>query len=382
MVVSAQTTLGGSYSRALARITAIEAIPFAVPYRRPAQFASGTVTSADNVLVRVYSDAGLVGQAEAQPRPYTYGETQASIVHTVHGPLAELLHGVDPLRTEQVAERCGRITGNQVARGAVDLAVWDLVGQLLDRPCHILLGGFADDVEVGHMLSFGEPEEMAEEALAMHERLGVSTFKVKVGRTPRLDVAATAAIRGALPAADLYVDANRGWSFQDALDAGDELIDLGVRAIEEPISIEDRAGRRRLAERWTVPLVGDESCISLAHVDRTIEEGAVRLVSVKTARTGFTESRRILDLCVARSIPVVVGSQYEGALGATATVSFAAAFAATAGQPAEVTNFLDLSDDLIMSPPQIADGRATVPDGAGLGVEVDEERLAHYRVDG
>jgi L-Ala-D/L-Glu epimerase len=382
MVVSAQTTLSGSFPRALARITGVEAIPFAVPYRRPAQFASGTVTSADNVLVRVYCDAGLIGQAEAQPRPYTYGETQASIVHAVRGPLAELLCGLDPLRTEQVAERCGRITGNQVARGAVDLAVWDLVGQLLDRPCHTLLGGFADDVEVAHMLSFGEPEEMAEEALAMHERLGVSTFKVKVGRTPRLDVAATAAIRSALPAADLYVDANRGWSFQEALDAGDQLIDLGVRAIEEPISIEDRAGRRRLAERWTVPLGGDESCISLAHVDRALEEGAVRLVSVKTARTGFTESRRILDLCVARSIPVVVGSQYEGALGATATVSFAAAFAATAGQPAEVTNFLDLSDDLIVSPPQIADGRATVPDGAGLGVEVDEERLVRYRVDG
>ncbi len=182
--------------------------------------------------------------------------------------------------------------------------------------------------------------------------------------------------------AGLYVDANRGWSFPDALHAGDELIELGVRAIEEPIAVEDRAGRRRLAERWTVPLVGDESCISLAHVDRTLEEGAVGMVSVKAARTGFTESRRILDLCVARSIPVVVGSQYEGALGATATVSFAAAFAATAGQPAEVTNFLDLADDLVVSGPAIAGGRATVGVGPGLGVEVDEERLAHYRVDG
>jgi L-alanine-DL-glutamate epimerase-like enolase superfamily enzyme len=368
--------------RADVRITALEAIPFAVPYRKPAGFASGTVTTADNVLVRVHTDAGLVGQAEAQPRPYTYGETQASIVHTVRATLEELLVGVNPLDTEIVAERCGRIAGNQVARGAVDLAVWDLVGQILERPCHTLLGGFASDVAAAHMVSFGAPAEMAEEAMAVHERLGVATFKVKVGREPEVDVAATRAIRDALPDADLYVDANRGWSYEDALRAGEELIALGVRAIEEPISVDDRAGRRRLAERWAVPLVGDESCISLAHVDRALEEGAVRTVSIKTARTGFTESRRILDLCLARNTPAVVGSQYEGAIGSTATISFAAAFAATAGQPAEMTNFVDLADDLVVCPPDIRDGRAAVPDGPGLGVEVDEERLQRYRVDG
>ena len=70
-------------------------------------------------------------------------------------------------------------------------------------------------------------------------------------------------------------------------------------------------------------------------------------MSIKTARTGFTESRRILDLCVGQNVPVIVGSQYEGAIGVTATIAFAAAFAATAGQPAEIANFLDLAEDLI-----------------------------------
>ncbi len=364
-----------------ARITAVEAIPFALPYTRAPSFASGSVSTADNVLVRVHTDAGLVGQAEAQPRPYTYGETQASIVDTVTGPLAEALAGIDPLRVEVIAERCGRIAGNYVARGAVDLAVWDLVGQILGAPCHTLLGGFADDVAAAHMVSFGDPAEMADEAVEVNERLGVTTFKVKVGRAPALDIAATRAIREALPDADLYVDANRGWSYDDAVRAGDALAELGVRAIEEPISVEDRAGRLRLAERWAVPLAGDESCISLAHVDRALEEGAVRVVSIKTARTGFTESRRILDLCLARNVAVVVGSQYEGAIGATATVAFAAAFAATARQPAEITNFLDLADDLVVAAPEIRAGRATVPATPGLGIEVDEDRLQRYRLD-
>ena len=268
-----------------------------------------------------------------------------------------------------------------MARGAVDLAVWDLVGQILGAPCHTLLGAFADDVAVAHMVSFAEPAEMAADAVEMHERFGVNTFKVKVGRAPELDIEAVRAVRDALPDADLYVDANRGWSYDDAVRAGDALAEFGVRAIEEPISVEDRAGRLRLAERWAVPLAGDESCISLAHVDRALEEGAVRAVSIKTARTGFTESRRILDLCLARNVPVVVGSQYEGALGVLATIAFAAAFAATAGQPAEVTNFLDLADDLVVTAPEIRDGRAAVPAASGIGVEIDEERLERYRLD-
>src|SRR3954468_16542868 len=237
-----------------ARITAVEAMPFALPYRRAPKFASGTVAGADNVLVRVHTDAGLGGQAEAQPRPYAYGETQASIVEAVSGVLNDALAGVDPLRIERVAARCGVVTGHYVARGAVDLAVWDLIGQLVGRPCHTLLGGFADDVAAAHMVSLGEPDEMAADAVEIQERLGVNTFKLKVGREPALDVAAVRAVREALPHADLYVDANRGWSYEDAVRAGDALAELGVRAIEEPISVDDRAGRRRLAERWEVPL--------------------------------------------------------------------------------------------------------------------------------
>src|SRR5688500_15701340 len=125
-------------SSADVRITGVEAIPFSVPYRRPARFASGAVANADNVLVRVHADGGLVGQAEAQPRPYTYGETQVSIVSTIRDRLAPLLVGLDPLHTELVDDRCRRIAANYVARGAVDLAVWDLAGKVLGRPCATL----------------------------------------------------------------------------------------------------------------------------------------------------------------------------------------------------------------------------------------------------
>jgi L-Ala-D/L-Glu epimerase len=382
MSITESLDLPDAAARPAVRITAVEAIPFAVPYRKPARFASGAVERADNVLVRVHSDAGITGSAEAQPRPYTYGETQVSIVSTIRDVLAPAIAGLDPLATERVHAACAAaIHRNEVARHAIDLAVWDLVGKLLGQPCSTLLGGYASDVEVAHMLSYDTPDLMAAEAVELHATLGISTFKVKVGRSVELDVSAVGAVRDALPGATLYVDANRGWSYDDAVRAGDALQDFGVAAIEEPIDVEDRAGRRRLAERWSVPLVGDESAISLAHVDRALEEGAVRTVSIKTARTGFTESRRILALCQARRVPAVVGSQYEGRLGGHATVAFAAAHAATADRPAEVSNYLDLAGDVVTSGLEIRGGRVAVPDAPGLGAEVDEDALDHHRED-
>jgi L-alanine-DL-glutamate epimerase-like enolase superfamily enzyme len=368
-------------TRSAVTITHVEAIPYSVPYRVPGRFASGAVERADNVLVRVHAGDGLVGQAEAQPRPYTYGETQATIASAVRDRLGPALEGIDPLATELIDERGGGIPGDRVARGALDLAVWDLVGQILGRPCATLLGGYARDVAVAHMVSFAEPKAMAEEALAMHERHGIRTFKVKVGRDVETDVAAVRAVREALPHAELYVDANRGWSYESALRAGEALAELGVAAIEEPVALDDRRSRARLAERWLVPLVGDESCISLSHAARELDDGAVGMVSVKVARTGFTESRRIIGLCLGRAVPVVVGSQYEGGIGALATVAFASAFAATARRPAEASNFLDLADDLLAEPPEIRDGRMAPRPLPGLGIEIDEERLSRYRLD-
>ena len=379
MSVQANNLSGVATVVGAAPVVAVEAIPVALPLRRPISFASGSIETAHNVLVRIRSEAGVVGYAEAQPRPYTYGETQESIIRAVREWFAPRLEGCDPLAPERARARCAGLEGNRCARAAVEVALADLAAQLLGIPCWMQLGGACDSLVVASMVSFDEPAVMAREASELHDRHGIGTFKVKVGREPALDVAAVEAIREAVPNAALYVDANRGWTLEQARTAGDPLIELGVLAIEEPIDLRDEAGRRTLADRWSVPLAGDESCLGLADVARELT-GAVSRVSIKVARTAFAESREILAHCRAVGAEAVVGSQYEGALGAWASIAFAAGSATLCRKPVEATNFLDLAADLVESP-RIVEGRVRVPDAPGLGVAVDPTALARYRID-
>ena len=111
------------------KINRIEAIPYAIPYRKPLRFASGEVHVAEHVLVRVHTDDGVVGVADAPPRPFTYGETQASVIAVIEDIFAPALVGLTLWEREQMQARLGRTVGNPAAKSAVDMAVWDALGK-------------------------------------------------------------------------------------------------------------------------------------------------------------------------------------------------------------------------------------------------------------
>ena len=137
------------------------------------------------MVVRVHSGAGVVGCAEAQPRPYTYGETQASIVRTVREWFAPRLIGVDPIAYERVRALGAGLQGQNCARAAIEVAVADLSARLLGVSCATLLGGAVDQVPVAAMVSFGSTGGNGRAGRRVRDRYGIETFKVKVGRERR-----------------------------------------------------------------------------------------------------------------------------------------------------------------------------------------------------
>ncbi|MBA8824869.1 L-alanine-DL-glutamate epimerase-like enolase superfamily enzyme [Saccharopolyspora lacisalsi] len=365
------------------KITAIEAIPFAIPYKKPLRFASGEVHAAEHVLVRAHTDDGLVGIAEAPPRPFTYGETQESIIAVIHKVFAPEIVGLSALDREDVQARMGRTVGNPAAKSAVDMALWDLLGKSVDLPVTRLLGGYAERMAVSHMVGFAPPREMVAEAERVRDEYGITTFKVKVGRTPfSLDVEACHALREALGAdVELYVDGNRGWTASESARALHAMRELDLTLAEELCPSDDVLGRRWLVERSAIPFVADESATRPGEVTRELLSGAANAISIKTARTGFTASQRVLFQSEGLGVETVMGNQIDGQIGTMCTVAFGAAYPSTSRRAGELSNFLDMSDDLLTEPLEITGGTLPVREGAGLGIAIDPDKLAHYRQD-
>ncbi|MEV0069933.1 MULTISPECIES: mandelate racemase/muconate lactonizing enzyme family protein [unclassified Amycolatopsis] len=365
------------------KVTEIEAIPFAIPYRKPLRFASGEVDTAAHILVRVHTDEGLVGTAEAPPRPFTYGETQGSIKAVIDSVFAPQLLGMSPLAREAVHAKLDRTVGNPAAKSAIDMALWDLIGQSLGVSVTELLGGYTDRMRVCHMVGFAQPGEMVDEAERVRDLYGITTFKVKVGRKPiRLDVDVCRALRAALgDDVELYIDGNRGWTASESAAALRALEDVGLLFAEELCPADDVLGRRWLATQSRIPLYADESATRPGEVTRELLAGAAHGVSIKTARTGFTYSQRVLNLCAGLGVEVVLGNQIDGQIGSLCAATFGAAFELTSRRAGELSNFLDMTDDLLAEPLRIEHGELRVPQGHGLGIQLDDGKLARYRQD-
>ena len=365
------------------KITRVEAIPFAIPYRKPLKFASGEVHVAEHVLVRVTTDDGVLGVAEAPPRPFTYGETQAGIVAVIDTIFAGQVVGLDLMEREQIHTRLSRTIGNPTAKSALDMAIWDALGQSLGYSVTELLGGYTDRMHVSHMLGFDEPATMVAEAERMRDTYGITTFKVKVGRHPyRLDTAVVRALREGLgDDVELYVDGNRGWSASESARAMAEMGDLGLTFAEELCPADDVLGRRWLVQQLDVPFIADESVVTPAEVTREVLGGSATAVSIKTARTGFTGSRRVHHLAEGLGVEVVMGNQIDGQVGSLCTVAFGAAYELTSRRAGELSNFLDMSDDLLAEPLEIRGGQLVTRPGPGLGAVLDPDKLARYRQD-
>lgn len=365
------------------KIVSIETIPYTIPYRRPLAFASGQVDEARHVLVRVHTDAGIVGQADVPPRPYTYGETQGSVLAVVEECFEPGLVGLDPFDRERAHEVMRRTVHNNTTRGAIDIALWDIIGQALEVPVHKLLGGYTDRMRVSHMLGFKESRVLLDEALRYRDEYGITTFKLKTGRRPvSLDIEACEVLRDGLgDEIEIYLDANRGWTANEAMQVLQRTAHLGLTGLEEPDDAKEALGRRQLVRQASIPIIGDESVPTAGDVSRELLSGGCTAICIKTARSGFTEATEILGLCSGLGVDVTMGNQVDTQVGSLATVTFGAAHELSSRRAGELSNFLDMSDDLLAEPLEIVDGAIAVRDVPGVGAAIDEEKLAHYRSD-
>jgi muconate cycloisomerase len=362
------------------RIKRIEAIPVTLPLRHPMRMANKVIEASDNVLVRVETDTGLVGWGEAAAAPKLTGHTQQAIVADTE-KLAEMLAGADPLH--RVAHALsGSAVANSSAIAAVDIALHDVAGKALGLPVVELLGGpVAREFPVIALFGgggFAADVAAAEAAFAA----GYRWFKAKLGVSPADEDRKTLeTLRESFgDRAVLTGDANTAWTPSEAVAVLGGLADVGLAFVEQPVGADDVAGMNDVALAAPMPIGVDEGIHGVSDVV-AFASTAVAGISLKLIKMGgisgvLDGARTALNLGLAVNLG---GKVAETSLSTAAIVHAAAALpAATWGLSVTHTT---TDHDVVTEPIPVIDGVVAVPTGPGLGVEVDEARVAAIRSD-
>jgi muconate cycloisomerase len=369
-------------NRAPLTVRRIDAIPVALPLKSPMKMAGITITKAENLLVRVELVDGQVGWGEAPSAPTMTGDTLGGLVAAVRNHLTPLLIGKDAGLNNDYRPMLQRaLVGNTGAHSAIEMALLDVACRATNSRLIDVATARPPRTEVWPMWLLGNAtlDEDIVEARAK-QREGFNFFKLKIGVKPlRDEIAAAHAIRKVLPDATLCADANCGLTLAAAKRYAERTREANLAFIEQPLPADDFASLRALVRATRTPIGMDESIHSLADIESVKRAGA-KGVSLKLIKLGdFREAFAAGKLCRKLGLKINVAAKIaESSIGTAAAVHLACAVP-NVDWGVSLTNIY-LAEDVVRRPIAIADSAVALPDGPGLGVEVDESAVARFRV--
>ena len=374
-------------------ITVVAAEPIEGQIKREIAIVSslGEHVVGNYVLVRIADEAGHVGLGEASVTAVWSGETQAGTIAVVREVLAPLIVGTDPFDSEWIFRKLERAAfGNSFARAAIEMALLDLQGQILQVPLYKLLGGrdrppiaaepsirlqFVLGSDRGIRLKFVigavEPTIAGERARGMVAR-GWRAIKVKVGRDPRGDVERLRAVRDNIgPDVFLSVDANGGYTVEQAIGVARQLEKLEVALFEQPTRRGDHRAMAEVRQRCSIPIMADESVFTPQDVLDVIHHRAADVLGLYPGKHGGIRATQYLArLAEAAGLSCTIGSNLERevATAAMAHVAVATPNIVCERFPGDLIGPLYFEKPLTAAGLRYASDRLFVPEGPGLGV--------------
>lgn len=351
-------------------MTPVRHLPYVLDLINPFGIARSTKSRSDVVLVRLDG-----GWGEAAPVSF-YGESAATVAAAIDRAAAEVFRdGADLNHIEDISEALDRLlpldpvtrTGNQCAKAALDIALHDRLGRRLGVPLHVLFGR-APRADTRYMTSFTIGIDTMETMMRKVDEAGAyAILKIKLGADLDHDLKVMKAIRAAAPGKTLRVDANAGYTLDQARTALPALADLGVEYVEQPLAKGNIDGMRALKKDSPLPLFVDEDSMTSADLPRL--DGAVDGINIKLMKSGgLVEARRMIAMARAYGFQIMIGCMIETNVAITA-----------AAHLAPFADHLDLDGNLLISNDPFTgatcdpDGRIRLPDGPGLGVAVKPE---------
>ena len=311
-------------------ITEIRCHRLTAPLHTPFVTALRRTEHLETTVVEVVDDDGVSGYGEAPQVWRVTGESLAGAEACLSGPLADVVRGrsVDDL-PDLGAELLDAVVGNFGAKAAMDVALHDLAARRAGVSLTAFLGGStgAQRVPTDVTVSAGEPDELAATATKRTAE-GFTVLKLKVGTDAASDVARVRAVREAAPEARIRVDANQGWTPDQAIAVIRAMEDAGldVEFVEQPVERHDVRGLATVTAAVDTPVMADESVFGLRDLAAVIDQRAADLVNVKLAKCGgLGVARELLERTRAAGMGTIVGSMMEGPIGVGAAAALVAA---------------------------------------------------------
>jgi L-alanine-DL-glutamate epimerase-like enolase superfamily enzyme len=355
-------------------------IPLVTPYVLSRKY--GTVTHAHAVVVRVQTDDGLVGLGEADPLPPFTEECWAGVLGTIERVLGPLLIGEDPRNI--VANNSlfdGLLHGNALAKGALDMAMWDLLGKSLGVPVWRLLGGkLRDVVPLLWPLGSGTAAQDLERIEAKLPE-GYGTFMIKMGALPiETEITRARAIEDRFgDSIHWNVDANQGWDLSMALKFMDGTAGCRMDFVEQPVPRGQIEQLRVLRGRATHPISADEGVQTAGEALALASAGLADVFSLKVTKNGgISRSMDIAAIARLHGLGCLCNSMIELGITQAAALNVAATLPNLVPGGHCFMSTLRLQDDITDFRSLLHQAQATVPDAPGLGIELDPEALRHH----
>jgi L-alanine-DL-glutamate epimerase-like enolase superfamily enzyme len=363
------------------RISKIDAFAVVLPLTSPVKLSTITIPACDNLIVRISDERGRVGWGEASSAPMMTGETSQGMVAAVRF-MAQRLEGREIVEAAALPDLIEPLMyGNHAAKSALDMALLDLIGQHQNKPLYEILGGrHRDRVAMIWRIS-GAADEI--ETAGKRRDEGFVAFKIKVATNdPKTDLGRAEAARQAVgKSARVSADANEGYSPNDALLFARSAGDVGLDFFEQPVRGDNIEAMRACARAASIPISADEGLHSLEDIERHHELGAAAGGSLKLIKLGGAfQVMAAAGLMQRLGLHVnLAGKAADTSIGSAAIAHLALALPVL-DWDCNITNQY-LVDDVARNPVAVVDGHIVTPEGPGLGISVDEDKLARYRRD-
>ncbi len=366
------------------RIARVETFPLSYPTVGRFKFfedARGRPTGRQTVLVRITTEDGASGWGQSVPIPRWSYETLETVQTTIEKHLAPVLVGRDPFDIEGIHAEMNRAiapsfsTGQPICKAGIDLALFDLTGRILRQSAarrwkregigRITLSWTLNP------LSIRDVEGLIEQG----REKGYRNFNIKVAPDLAFDLELAREVKRLAPEGFLWADANGGYDEETALEAAPKLAETGVAVLEQPLPANRITGYQKLVRQKALPIIMDEGVVSSADLEEFIRLKALDGVAMKPARcAGLTDARRQVELLEENGLMFLGSGLTDPDVSLAASLVLYGAYSLKYPAALNGPQFLE-GTSILKQPLTPEDGQLAVPDGPGLGVEVDEEKL-------